>query len=123
MEKLATSKKIPPTATIAFLQMLGLAARARKLGIGASIARDAIRAKKAQCVVLAIDASDNTQKRITDSASFYDTPLYVLEERADRLGHALGKKGTVAAVAVLDASFASALQGIYEKFTEDLLEV
>ena len=123
MKELARSKRVPREASAAFLQMLGLSARARKLGIGATVARDAIRAKKAVCAVLSADASANTQKRIADSASFYQIPLYVLEEHADALGHAIGKKGIVAAVAVLDASFASALQGIYEKFTDDLLEV
>lgn len=119
----ATAKRVPKEANTAFLQMLGLAARARKLSIGSTIARDAMRAKKAICTVLAADISDNTKKRITDTAAFYEIPLFEMTAPAAELGHAIGKKSIVAAIAVLDTSFASALQGIYTKFTDDLLEV
>lgn len=123
MEEKAIVQKLPQEATASFLQMLGLAARARRLGIGATIARDAMRTGSAVCVVLAADASVNTQKRILDTASFYKIPIIEICKDAIEIGHAIGKSGMIAAVAVLDASFASALQGIYEKFTSDLLEV
>ena len=123
MEEKAIVQKLPQEATASFLQMLGLAARARRLGIGATIARDAMRTGSAVCVVLAADASANTQKRILDTASFYKIPIFEICKDAIEIGQAIGKSGMIAAVAVLDASFASALQGIYEKFTSDLLEV
>ena len=120
MENQAPIYRLSAAKQLSFLRMLGLAARARKLAIGATIARDAMRTKHAFCAVLAEDGSENTRKRILDTAAYYGIPVYVLDCSSADLGHAIGKKGLVAALGVLDCSFASALQGIYDK--TDLLE-
>lgn len=85
-----------------------------------------MRSGRAVCVVLACDASENTKKRLTDTATYYRIPLYLLPTPQETLAHALGKRGSMAAIGVTDASFAQALQSIYQKHsvcTDDSSEV
>ncbi|RBW69884.1 YlxQ family RNA-binding protein [Bacillus taeanensis] len=86
------------------LQLLGLAARARKLITGEELVLKEVRNKKAKLVLLAGDASLNTKKKITDKCSYYHVPLVEVSDRY-QLGHAVGKEQRVI-IAVIDEGFA-----------------
>ena len=91
-----------------FLGMLGLCARARKLTAGSALSSDAI-ARGAYLAIVSSDAADNTRKRINDKCSFYGCRCLEAGFTSAEIGYAIGKSGTVAAVAVNDPNFADAL--------------
>ena len=86
------------------LGILGLAMRARALAVGTSSVLESVRGGKARLVLIASDASANTQKQLTDKASFRHVPVQMLPYDMLELGHALGKDHTVA-VAILQDGF------------------
>ena len=88
----------------AALQLLGLAARARKVISGEELVIKEIRSGKAKLVLLASDASANTAKKINDKCTYYNVECLVLGDRYD-LGHATGKESRVS-LAIMDAGFA-----------------
>ncbi|HEY4430864.1 MAG TPA: ribosomal L7Ae/L30e/S12e/Gadd45 family protein, partial [Paenibacillus sp.] len=57
------------------LSYLGLAMRAGKIVTGDEAVLKAVRSSEAKLVVLAGDASDNTQKKFRDKCGTYDIPL------------------------------------------------
>lgn len=87
--------------------MLGLAQKAGKLVYGEDGIRKAIKTGKAALVIVAEDASENSQKRFRDSCAFYQSEL-VFWGTKDELGRATGK-GERAAIAVCDGNFAGAI--------------
>ena len=89
------------------LRTLGLSAKAGKLVFGADAVCDALRSGKAKAVAVASGNSENTLKRLLDKCVFYRVDPVVLDATPVELGHAVGKKGTVAAVAVTDPSLAA----------------
>ena len=86
-----------------WLSTLGLAARARKLISGEELVVKEVRNQKAIVVLLANDASANTNKKIHDKCSYYNVPIKVVGDRYE-LGRAIGKEARVV-VAILDAGF------------------
>ena len=58
------------------LQMLGLAARGRKIESGEFSTEKAVKAGKAGLVIVAKDASDNTKKLFRNMCAFYEVPYY-----------------------------------------------
>ena len=94
----------------AVLQLLGLAARARKVISGEELVVNEIRHGHAKLVLLASDASANTSKKLTDKCTYYNVELHVLGDRYD-LGHATGKEARVA-LAVTDSGFAKKISSL-----------
>ncbi len=92
------------------LQLLGLAARARKVISGEELVVKEVRSGKAKLVLLASDASANTRKKLTDKCSYYNVELHVFGDRYD-LGHATGKEARVA-IAILDNGFAKKMSSL-----------
>lgn len=92
------------------LQMLGLAARARKLTTGEELVLSDVRAKRAKLVILSNDASDNTNKKLSDKCNSYNVEKHVFGSR-ESLGHAIGKESRVV-LAVTDSGFAKKLSGL-----------
>lgn len=92
--------------------LLGIANRARRLISGEELVVKEIRSGNAKLVLLAADASKNTEKKISDKCTFYQVPLKRVESRFV-LGHAIGKEARVA-VAVLDEGFARKLQTLLD---------
>ena len=90
------------------LSALGLAARARKLADGGFSVEKAVKARRAHLVLVAADASENTQKQFRNMCSFYHVPLYCYSDK-ELLGHAIGKE-LRSVVAVLDPGFAEAIK-------------
>ena len=84
------------------LQMLGLAARGRKIESGEFSTEKAVKAGKAGLVIVAKDASDNTKKLFRNMCAFYEVPYY-------DLGRCIGKQYR-ASIAVTDSGFAKALE-------------
>lgn len=94
----------------AMLQLLGLAARARKVISGEELVVKEIRSGNAKLVLLAKDASANTSKKITDKCKFYNVELHVFGDRYD-LGHATGKETRVT-LAITDNGFAKKMSSL-----------
>ncbi|PLS16716.1 YlxQ family RNA-binding protein [Peribacillus saganii] len=90
-----------------WISLLGLASRARKLISGEELVVKEVRSKNAKLVLLSLDASKNTEKKISDKCAFYNVPLKRIESRTV-LGQAIGKDARVT-VAVLDEGFARKL--------------
>ena len=87
--------------------LLGLANRARKIISGEELVVKEIRSGRAQLVLLAGDASQNTAKKIQDKCVSYKVPLRRVTNRYV-LGQAIGKEARVV-VAVTDLGFAEKL--------------
>ena len=85
------------------LSMLGLAAKARKVTSGEFSTEKAIKTRNAFLVIVAEDASDNTQKAFRDSCDYYRIPFAIYGTK-ETLGHSIGKQMR-ASLAVLDAGF------------------
>lgn len=83
---------------------LGLAMRAGKLATGDGAVLDAIRSGEAKLVILALDASSNTNKKIRDKCGHYAVPLLAFGSRG-AIGASIGKEERVV-LAVTDAGFA-----------------
>lgn len=94
------------------MSLLGIANRARKLISGEELVVKEIRSGKAKLVLLAEDASKNTEKKISDKCAYYQIPLKRVENRS-LLGQAIGKESRVV-VAVLDEGFAQKLQTLLD---------
>ena len=94
----------------AILQLLGLAARARKVISGEELVIKEIRSGKAKLVLLASDASANTSKKIKDKCTYYNVEFHVFGDRYD-LGHATGKESRVS-LAITDKGFANKMSNL-----------
>ena len=90
----------------ALLTSLGLCARARKLIFGVPMIIDALRGgKNVPILVIEVcDTSENTHKRITDKCTHYGVEHVRVDVDGATLAHAVGKSGSLAAVALCDKS-------------------
>lgn len=98
------------------LSGLGLAMRAGKLVTGDEIVTKAIRSGEAKLVIVAKDASDNTQKKFRDKCGTYKIPLMVGFDR-ERLGNSVGKPERVV-MALIDQGFADMIRKAIVKTSE-----
>ena len=98
------------------LGLLGFAARARKLIVGASQVCEALGTGKAPLIVVeAGDTSAATHKRLSDKTSYYHTPRARLTVSATALAAAVGKKeAAVAAVGVTEPHIAAEIGRLTE---------
>ena len=90
------------------LQMLGLARRAGRIESGEFSTEKAVRYRKAQLVIVANDASENTKKNFSSLCAFYKVPIRIFSTK-EELGHAIGQEMRASA-AVTDENFARALE-------------
>ncbi len=88
--------------------MLGLAKRAGKISSGATQVKQDLKRGSVYLVIIATDASDNTQKEYTSNCQFYKTPLVIWGDK-EILGKAIGKPMRTV-LAVLDQGFADRLK-------------
>lgn len=99
-----------------FLGMLGLAKRAGRVIAGAPLIYTAMhKGSKPSLVIAAADASAPSLKKLRTQCEFYRVPLLSSQYEKTELGHAIGKEGPLAAVAVTDPSFAGELQKLSGK--------
>lgn len=99
-------------AVYPWASFLGLANRAGKLITGEEMTVKEIQRGNAKLILLSEDASRNTEKKITDKASFYNVPVCRVENR-EILGQAIGKESRVV-VAVVDTGFAKKLKTLID---------
>lgn len=90
------------------LQMLGLAARARKLQSGEFAVEKAVKSGTANLVLTATDASENTKKLFRNMCAFYEVPFYEYGTK-EELGHCIGKEYR-ASLAVTDTGLARTVE-------------
>ena len=86
-------------------QMIALCQKARGLLVGEFACKQAVIEKKAQIVIVATDASNNTKKLFNDKAS-YRKITCVEWGTKEALGRILGKEPR-AVIAVVDTHFAT----------------
>lgn len=96
------------------LSMLGLAARSRNVVSGGFSTENAVKSRQAYLVIAALDASDNTKKKIRNMCEFYKVPFYMFGKK-EELGHFMGKQERTS-LALTDEGFAKAIR----KYLEDL---
>ncbi len=89
------------------LSLLGLAVRSRNLVSGEFSTEKAVKAGKAELVIVSGDASDNTKKLFTDKCRFYHIPFYLYASK-EELGKAIGKD-VRSSVAVMDKGLAETI--------------
>jgi len=95
-----------------WMSLLGLANRARKLISGEELVIKEIRSNRAQLVILSMDASENTRKKIEDKCRYYKVPIKYVANRYD-LGQSIGKEARVV-IAILDKGFSNKLQQLLD---------
>ena len=91
------------------LSSLGLSAKAGKLIFGVPLICEALRRSNGKDVFLVVESGDtsaNTNKRLNDKCSFYKVEKAKLICDGERLAQAVGKMGTLGAVAITDKSLA-----------------
>lgn len=87
-----------------YLNLLGIAYRARKCTLGEDLIIKDIQNKKAKIVLIANDISDKTKKKMIDKCTTYEVDYIVVDDR-ETLGQAMGKSDRVA-IAITDYGFA-----------------
>ncbi|MCI8471329.1 MAG: 50S ribosomal protein L7ae [Clostridia bacterium] len=92
------------------LGLIGLAARARKIYFGADSVELAIKKKKVQLVIIAIDASDRTKDKFKKICEEQKIPI-MIEGEIVILSKAIGKSNK-AIIGVEDINLAKEIQKI-----------
>ena len=90
------------------LSLISLATKAGKTVSGEFSTEKETKSGRAELVIVAEDASDNTKKKFQNMCDFYEVPIYFYKDK-DTLGHAMGKEFR-ASLAVLDARFAKGIK-------------
>lgn len=90
-----------------YLNLLGLATRARSTVSGETLIKG-IQSKNVCFVVIALDASENAKKKITDKCQYYGID-YVLIGDTVSISRAIGKYNRVA-VGITNAGFAKKIK-------------
>lgn len=96
--------------------LIGICQKAGKLASGELACELAIKNKEAHLVILAEDASKNTNKRFNDKCNYRNVPLEVFGTK-ESLGNAIGK-ATRASIAVTDEKLADKIAQLIRQGTE-----
>ena len=88
--------------------MLGLAMRAGKVASGEFATEKAVKEYRAYLVIVASDASENTQKKFRNMCQYYKVPYLVFETK-EELCSIIGKEYR-ASLAVCDKNFAEVIR-------------
>ena len=73
------------------LSMLSIAAKSGSIASGEFSTEKAVKEGKAYLVIVASDASENTQKMFENMTDFYGVPMYRYADK-ETLGHFIGKE-------------------------------
>ncbi len=90
--------------------IISLANKAGKLITGEDAVRNSIRNGRIKLVIISEDASENTRKRIENTADFYNTQLIVWGMK-EEFGNSIGKSAR-SVLGIIDENFS---KGIKEK--------
>jgi len=99
-----------------FFRMLGLAARMRAISFGEGAAKDSIKSKKSQLVIVAADASENTKKKFRNSCEFYSIRMIECSDK-NTLGRQTGREFAVV-LAITNQNIADELLKCFEDKSE-----
>ena len=88
--------------------MLGLAMRAGKVPSAEFATEKAVKEYRAYLVIVASDASENTQKKFRNMCQYYKVPYLVFETK-EELGSIIGKEYR-SSLAVCDKNFAEVIR-------------
>ncbi len=88
--------------------MISLANKAGKLITGEDAVRKSIRNGSVKLVIISVDASDNTKKRMRNSAAFYSVP-FIIWGLKDEFGISLGKSAR-SVLGITDENFSSGIK-------------
>ena len=89
------------------LSLISLATKAGKTASGEFCTEKEVKSGKAELVIVAEDASDNTKQKFKNMCEFYEVPIYFYGDK-DTLGHAMGKEFR-ASLAITDVGFANGI--------------
>ena len=89
------------------LSLISLATKAGKTASGEFCTEKEVKSGKAELVIVAEDASDNTKQKFKNMCEFYEVPIYFYGDK-DTLGHAMGKEFR-ASLAITDLGFAKGI--------------
>lgn len=89
------------------LSLVGLAQRAGKIASGEFSTEKSVKEGKAYCVIVALDASENTKKNFTNMCNYYHIPIYFYGDK-ETIGKAIGKEFR-ASIAINDEGFAKSV--------------
>ncbi len=89
--------------------MIGIAMKAGKVASGEFAAEKAVKSGEGCLLILAEDASANTEKKFTNMAAWYQVPLVKFLPKTE-LGRIIGK-GERSAVVITDSSLAEVIRG------------
>lgn len=95
------------------LSLLGIAAKSGSIVSGEFSTEKAVKEGKAYLVIVASDASENTQKMFRNMTEFYEVPMY-LYARKETLGHFIGKEFR-ASLAVTNEGLARSIEDKLKK--------
>ncbi|WP_099974860.1 MULTISPECIES: L7Ae/L30e/S12e/Gadd45 family ribosomal protein [Lactobacillaceae] len=95
-----------------FLNLLGIANRARKIIGGTEITIDGVRNHSVKLIIMGSDCSDRTKKEVNNKATFYKVPV-VDQFSSEEIIKSIGRKRKV--IGITDAGFAKRLVEITEK--------
>lgn len=95
-----------------YLNIVGLAYRARKCVTGEDLIIQHIRNKSAKLILIATDISERTKKKLIDKCNTFDVPYIEVDDR-QTLGNAIGKRERVA-IAISDEGFAKKLESLLQ---------
>lgn len=90
------------------LSYIGLATKSGNIASGEFSTEKAVKEGRANLVIVAKDASDNTKKMFTNMCTYYKVPIYFFGEKTE-LGHAMGKEFR-ASLALLDKGLSDAVE-------------
>lgn len=90
------------------LSFIGLAKRAGKISSGEAKVLEDIKTSKTFLVVISSDASENTEKKLTDKCKSYKKPFIIFSDR-ETLGK-YSKKDYAVALSVTDKNFANQIK-------------
>lgn len=94
-----------------YLNIVGLAYRARRCSTGEETIVKDIQQRNAKLVLLASDIGPQTRKKITDKCKTYEIPFVIVDDDRETLSNAIGKSHRVA-IAILDAGFATKIKSL-----------
>lgn len=98
------------------LSMLGMAKKAGKTISGTSLVSTFVRSEnKPSLVLMACDASDNTQKLLDSACRHHKVVYYKTDYSMDEISNAIGASYYIACVAIMDRGFA---EGISQRLAE-----
>ena len=95
--------------------MLGLCRKAGKLITGTDLVTKSLPSKKTYLVIYTNDASQNTEKKITDKCKFYGVECIKAPFSSLEISGAIGKSGAICALGITDLNFAGELKSLCQE--------